>query len=827
MPFNYQSIDLPVKEVIPEVKAKLEEDNTLIIKAPTGAGKSTLLPIALLEEAWLEGKKIILLEPRRIAAKTIATRMAELLGEQVGETVGYRIRFDNKISAKTRLEVVTEGILTRMIHDDNELKAIGMVIFDEFHERSIHADVAMALSRETQQILRPDLRIFVMSATIDMPLLAEMLNASVVESEGRMFPVEVKYVGDADERMIAEQAVHVIEKAVSENDGDTLVFLPGQGEIKKCEDALRRTLKDFEIHPLFGMLPPSRQMAALFPSKSGKRKIVLATNIAETSLTIEGIKIVVDSGFERKAKFNPKSGMSKLQTVQISKESADQRKGRAGRLTAGNCYRMWSKATHAKMAVSGTPEIEEVDLGTLVLDLAQWGIINANELSWLSPPPPGNLAQATNLLHELDALQDGQITDHGKRLHQLPTHPRIAHMLIMAQDSDQLELATDIAPLLEERDPLGPEKGIDINYRIQALRRYRREKAGPKRLGQIEKMAKQYRQIFNIEADNAHYDESETAILLAHAYPERIACARPGNNAQFQLANGKIAMAGHRDDLADETWLAIAHVSERENIGKIFMAAALNPQDLSPLVKQKKTIRWDTKKGGLIASNDLRIGNIVLKSIPIQNPDESLLIQAITEAIAKEGKHLLDWNEESTQLLNRVQSLKQWNKNLKWPDYNITSLLLTNKQWLEPYLNNVKKPEDLKKIDLHQILYYNLNPEQQKALDQLAPAKIEVPSGSKISIEYQEKGAQPVLAVRLQECFGLLETPTVNNGKVNLLMHLLSPGFKMVQITDDLASFWANAYFEVRKELRVKYKRHAWPEDPLSETPIRGAKKRR
>ena len=827
MPFNYQSIDLPVKEVIPEVKAKLEEDNTLIIKAPTGAGKSTLLPIALLEEAWLEGKKIILLEPRRIAAKTIATRMAELLGEQVGETVGYRIRFDNKISAKTRLEVVTEGILTRMIHDDNELTAIGMVIFDEFHERSIHADVAMALSRETQQILRPDLRIFVMSATIDMPLLAEMLNASVVESEGRMFPVEVKYVGDTDERMIAEQAVHVIEKAVSENDGDTLVFLPGQGEIKKCEDALRRTLKDFEIHPLFGMLPPSRQMAALFPSKSGKRKIVLATNIAETSLTIEGIKIVVDSGFERKAKFNPKSGMSKLQTVQISKESADQRKGRAGRLTAGTCYRMWSNATHAKMSVSGTPEIEEVDLGTLVLDLAQWGIINANELSWLSPPPPGNLAQATNLLHELDALQDGQITDHGKRLHQLPTHPRIAHMLIMAQDSDQLELATDIAPLLEERDPLGPEKGIDINYRIQALRRYRREKAGPKRLGQIEKMAKQYRQIFNIEADNAHYDESETAILLAHAYPERIACARPGNNAQFQLANGKIAMAGHRDDLADETWLAIAHVSERENIGKIFMAAALNPQDLSPLVKQKKTIRWDTKKGGLIASNDLRIGNIVLKSIPIQNPDESLLIQAITEAIAKEGKHLLDWNEESTQLLNRVQSLKQWNKNLKWPDYNITSLLLTNKQWLEPYLNNVKKPEDLKKIDLHQILYYNLNTEQQKALDQFVPAKIEVPSGSKISIEYQEKGAQPVLAVRLQECFGLLETPTVNNGKVNLLMHLLSPGFKMVQITDDLASFWANAYFEVRKELRVKYKRHAWPEDPLSEAPIRGAKKRR
>ena len=306
MPFNYQSIDLPVKEVIPEVKAKLEEDNTLIIKAPTGAGKSTLLPIALLEEDWLEGKKIILLEPRRIAAKTIATRMAELLGEQVGETVGYRIRFDNKISAKTRLEVVTEGILTRMIHDDNELTAIGMVIFDEFHERSIHADVAMALSRETQQILRPDLRIFVMSATIDMPLLAEMLNASVVESEGRMFPVEVKYVGDTDERMIAEQAVHVIEKAVSENDGDTLVFLPGQGEIKKCEDALRRTLKDFEIHPLFGMLTPSRQMAAIFPSKSGKRKIVLATNIAETSLTIEGIKIVVDSGFERKAKFKIK-----------------------------------------------------------------------------------------------------------------------------------------------------------------------------------------------------------------------------------------------------------------------------------------------------------------------------------------------------------------------------------------------------------------------------------------------------------------------------------------------------------------------------------------
>ncbi|MBL4651581.1 MAG: ATP-dependent helicase HrpB [Flavobacteriales bacterium] len=825
MKFNYNSIDLPVKDVIPEIQKGLADSPTLIVKAPPGAGKSTLVPLALLEDTWLKGQKILMLEPRRLAAKTIAMRMADLLGDKVGETVGYRIRFENRVGKTTKLEVLTEGILTRMIHQDNGLEGVGLVIFDEFHERSIHADVAMALCREAQQILRPDLRILVMSATLDMPELSSMLNASVVESLGRQYPVEVHYSGENDIRLLPDLATRVIKSAMEKHDGDALVFLPGQGEIKKCEEILKKTMRGIQIHPLYGQLPHAKQMAAIFPDKEGRRKVILATNITETSLTIEGIKIVIDSGFERVARFDPNSGLSRLETVKISKDSATQRTGRAGRLSEGVCYRMWTLATQNQMVEHGTPEIEQADLTSLMLDMAQWGITDPNQLTWLSPPPRGNVAKAADLLHELEALENNKITTHGKQLHKLPTHPRIAHMLVRAEESGQLGLATDIAPLLEERDPLSNDAGIDINLRIEALRRFRRDRAGNHRFSRIEKIASQYRNMFKIEPDNGPVEDFETGLLLAYCYPERIACARPGNNAQYQMANGKIAAAGHKDDLAHEPWLAIAHVNDRQGMGKIFMASPIDPRDLSSMVKTKETITWDTKHGGLIATKDTRIGSIVLQSIPLVDPDESQLIKAITDAVQKEGRSLLNWDEPVEQWQNRVLSLKKWYPQESWPDVSTEKLLQTNAEWLSPYLNNVKKTADLKKIDLKEVLYYSLESSLQQKLEHLAPTKVEVPSGSSIKLNYQANGSAPIVAVRLQECFGLEDTPTVNKGKTGVLMHLLSPGYKLVQITSDLKSFWANAYFDVRKDLRQRYKRHSWPENPTEAIAIKGTKR--
>ena len=823
MSFNYKNIDLPIVESVDEILYNFSNHNTQIVNAPPGAGKSTLLPLTFLGQEWLKGQKVLMLEPRRLAARTVATRMAELLEEKVGQTVGYRIRFENKVSDQTQIEVLTEGILTRMIHGDNSLEGVGVVIFDEFHERSIHADVALALCREAQQVLRPDLKILIMSATLDMPQLSSMLQCPVVKSEGRQYPVEIKYSGDTDMTLLPELTARVITQAVKENEGDVLAFFPGQGEIRKCEEILRGRLKGFAIHPLYGQLPHSKQMAAIMPDKSGKRKIVLSTSIAETSLTIEGIKIVVDTGYGRTSKFDSKSGLSRLHTTQISKDSADQRAGRAGRLSAGACYRMWSKSTQDRLELHASPEILEVDLSSLALDLAKWGIMDPNQLTWLTPPPSGTIQRALASLHELHALQNGRITPHGERMHALPCHPRIAHMLIEAEDQELLHLATDIAALIEERDPLGPESGIDINERIIVLRRLRGENRLSKRFSRIEKIVESYRKMFQLaEVDNSPVDPYETGLLLAQAYPERIAFARPGNNAQFKLSNGKIAMAGHRDDLAHESWLAIAHMDARDGMGKIFMASPLNPKDLAPMVKSLEVIKWDTKDGGLIANKELRIGSIVLQSVPLPDPDPEHLEQAICDAIKSEGQHLLDWNEEVTQWQNRILSLRKWNPQDQWPDVSINALLTTNQEWIKPYLNQVKKPEDLKKVNLKEVLHHHLPFEQQSELEKLAPAKIEVPSGSSIKIQYFPDGAPPVLAVRLQEVFGLLETPQINQGKNALLMHLLSPGFKPVQVTSDLNSFWNNAYFEVKKDLKRRYPKHAWPDNPLEAQAIRG-----
>jgi ATP-dependent helicase HrpB len=825
--FNLHSFNLPVAEVVPEILQKLESNNTLIINAPTGAGKSTLLPLALLNESWLEGKKIYMLEPRRLAAKTIAYRMADMLGEQVGESIGYRIRFEKKVSDKTKIEVLTEGILTRMLQTDNALENAAAVIFDEFHERSIHADVALALSREAQQILRPDLKIVVMSATLDLPQLSGLLNAPTVKSEGRLYPVDIKYGNGNDVRHIPEICAQTTIQAVKEStEGDTLVFLPGQAEIKRCEDILRSNLRGFEITPLYGMLSSGQQQRAILPSKTGKRKVVLATTIAETSLTIQGITIVVDSGFVRVSKFDPNSGLFRLETIQVDKDSATQRTGRAGRLSPGTCYRIWTKATHAQLTEHRTPEILEADLADLVLDMAQWGVSDINKLTWLNPPPTGHINQAKELLTQLEALDKNRITEHGRKMHALPCHPRLAHMLLKANELNQVALACDIAAVLEEKDPLQRDEGVDLCIRIEKLRRFRKSSKLSGVWKRIDQISSSYRRLFKSEENNTHFDPYDAGLILVFAYPERIAHSRPGNNAQFQLANGKIAMIGHKDNLAFEPWLAVANVNARDGMGKIFLAAPLNPTDLQPFLETKEIVKWDSRTDEFTASTDLRIGNIILQSKPLQNPDPELKIEAICDAIRKDGKHLLDLNVEFHQLRSRLKSLSFWNKEKDYPDLDNEVLFENAEDWLGPYLKDVRSITHLKKLNLASILFNSLDWNLQQEINKLAPVKLEVPSGSSIKLEYKENGDSPILAVRLQEVFGLKNTPEVNNGKNTVILHLLSPGYKPVQITKDLKSFWANTYFEVRKELKRRYPKHSWPEDPLVAVPLRGVKKK-
>ncbi len=824
--FNPYDFSLPITAILDETKQCLSQENTLIVNAPPGAGKSTLLPLALIQEPWLKGKKILMLEPRRLAAKTIALRMSDMLKTPIGKTVGYRVRLENIVSKDTQLEVITEGILTKMMQSDTALENVGLVIFDEFHERSIHADVALALCREVQQILRPDLRILVMSATLDMPKLQSMLKAHAIVSDGKLFPVALKYTGQNDLLLLPETLSRVLVQAVKENEGDALAFLPGEAEIRKCEELLRKYLPDFSIHPLYGQLSNAEQMAAIWPNKKGKRKIVLATSIAETSLTIEGIKIVVDAGFSRISRFDPKSGLSRLETIMVSKDSADQRAGRAGRLAPGVCYRMWTTATQDRLALHRVPEILEADLTAICLDLLTWGVSDIKKLSWLTLPPEGALQMAMETLEQLGAIENNKITEHGKKLQSMACHPRMAHMLLLANDTSAQQLACDIAALLDERDPLGKEAGIDLSLRIEALRRFRNNQNVGHKMARIAKLAAYYRGLLNVPEDNSPVDKYETGLLLAYAYPERIACARNGNNAQFQLANGKIAAAGHKDDLANESWLAVAHMDTRDGLGKIFLAAPLNPKDLLPLVKEKETILWDTRKGGIVASKDLRIGSIVLQSKPLVNPNPEKVQRALLEAIKKEGLSLLEIQEPFEQLIHRLASLHHWNAEENWPAISLDSLL-QQPDWLLPFLGVIKKNDDFKKINLKEALINSLSWEKQQLLQTLCPEKYVVPTGSALKIQYFGHGETPVLAVRLQEVFGIADTPVINKGKTKLVLHLLSPGYKPVQVTSDLRSFWDNTYHEVKKELKRRYPKHAWPDDPWKAEPVRKGKSER
>jgi len=815
----------PIQEVVPDVKKLLGEQGTVILHAPPGAGKSTILPLELMDEPWLMDKKILMLEPRRLAASSIAYRMADLLGEEVGDRVGYRIRFDTRISGKTRIEVITEGILSRMIQRDNALEDIGLVIFDEFHERSIHADLGLALCREIQQILRPDLRILLMSATLETEALSSLLSAPVVASLGKQYPVKVIYAGENDPYLIPELSSQAVTRALQETQGDLLVFLPGEGEIKKTAEILNKRHPEVAIALLYGQLNHAMQQVALLPHPGGKRKVVLSTSIAETSLTIEGIQVVIDAGFTRSSRFDPKSSLSRLTTLPITKDAADQRAGRAGRLMPGTCYRMWTPATHHNLLPFRTPEIMETDLTPLVLELTKWGTKDIHSLTWLTPPPMGSIQQAKETLEDIGAIDSGKITAHGEAIYELPCHPRIAHMLLKGRELLIPELATDLAAILEEKDPLDHAPSLDVSLRVEFLRRKRRDKMNHRGLEKIEKVAQVYRKLLQVPQDNGPVDPYAVGLLLAYAYPERIASSKPGNQAQFQLANGKLAAMDYKDDLAHQPWLAIAHLDAREKLGKIFSAAPLNPKDLGPMIKKRDNISWETKKGGLIMQEEWRIGQIILQRIPLKTPDKPTQMAVVLQAIKNEGQYLLNFTEEVINWQNRVNCLCQWNPEEGWPDVTTATLLQTCGDWLSMYIDRVKTVEDLKKINLIEVLQNSLPYELGKLLPRLAPETLEVPSGSKIGIQYQELGP-PILAARLQELFGLMETPTVNAGKITLLIHLLSPGFKPVQVTTDLKSFWNNTYHEVKKEMKRRYPKHYWPQDPLIAEAVSGVRRK-
>jgi ATP-dependent helicase HrpB len=823
--------NLPILDILPDITHQLRNNNTLILQAPPGAGKSTVLPLELLKEPWLKGQKIVMLEPRRLAARSVSTRMASLLEEPVGKTVGYKVRFENKTSPETRLEVLTEGILTRLLQEDNALEGVGLVIFDEFHERSLHADLALALCREVQQVLREDLKILIMSATLDGESLSSLLgNAPIVTSQGRQHPIQYIYLGNEPETPMPQRMATAIKKALKEHEGDILAFFPGAGEIQRTLGLLEESVGGVVIYPLYGDLSMKQQQEAITPHPYGKRKVVLATSIAETSLTIEGVKIVVDSGLARVPNFDPRTGLTRLVTTQVTQDAADQRAGRAGRLGTGVSYRLWSEASQLQLIAHRKPEILEADLAPTVLELSQWGIQDLRSLTWLTPPPVGAISQSKELLHQLEALEENKITDRGKNILRLPTHPRIAHLLLEGKAWGLTALATDVAALLEERDPLPKESGANLGLRIEVLRKWRnKEYVSAERsvLERIERLAQAWRKSFGIEADNSFPNYEHIGRLLAAAYPERIARQRDNDRLRYRLSNGRIVkLQQDHDELDREKWLVVAHLDAGATEGKIFLASPVNPDELSHLFQKKETVRWDSQKGILLAQMELRLGDIIVKTTPLERISDELRVQLLCDTLRSEGLGMLNWTEEVIQWQNRILSLAVWRPEEDLPKVDNAHLLETTETWLGPFLTNVKKKEDFQKLDVMAMLKGLLSWEQANRLDVVAPDKIKVPSSSLIDLQYFPDGSDPVLAVRLQEMFGLLDTPTVNEGRTKVLLHLLSPGYKPVQVTQDLRSFWQNAYPIVRKELRVRYQKHHWPEDPWTAEAVRGAKKR-
>ena len=841
---------LPIDALLPALCQALASRDEAVLEAPPGAGKTTRVPLALLTQPWLAGQSIIMLEPRRLAARAAAERLASELGEAVGETVGYRIRLDSKVGPRTRIEVVTEGILARRLQDDPALEGVGLVIFDEYHERNLDADLALALCLNGRAMFRaadsgePPLKVLLMSATLQGERLAALLDdAPVLRSEGRMFPVEQRWGAPFQAgEWLEPRVVQAVLQALDEEPGSLLVFLPGQAEIRRVAEQLAESLagrRDILLCPLYGELDLNAQRAAIEPAPAGLRKVVLATNIAETSLTIDGVRVVVDAGLVRVPCFDPNSGMTRLHTQRISRASATQRAGRAGRLQPGVCYRLWSQAQHEQLAAYGAAEILQADLAGMALQLVRWGV-QPGELVWLDPPPAAAYAQALELLVRLGAVDaQGGLTRHGQAMAELPTHPRIAHLLLRGQELGLGPLACDLAALLGERDILRGA-GADLHSRLALLagetRGGRGSQGGVQRARQLARQFQGYlkrRAVSTPVADPQH--GRWLGALLAFAYPDRVAQQRRAGGAEYRLANGRAALFAEADALMKHAWLVVADLGSRQGQReeRIYLAADLDPAlfdgVLAEQVSSLEVLDWDEREGALRAERQRKVGELVLAREALSGLTEQQRSRAMLGLVRRKGLALLPWTPELRQWQARVALLRTLDLASKdasdWPDVSDAALLATLESWLQPYLDKVSRLSHFASLELSGILHGLLPWPLPQRLDELAPRSVQVPSGSRISLDYHEQ--PPVLAVRLQELFGLADTPRIAGGRQVVKLHLLSPARRPVQVTQDLANFWRSTYAEVKKDLKGRYPKHYWPDDPLIAEPTARVKPRK
>jgi ATP-dependent helicase HrpB len=785
-----------------------------------------------------------MLEPRRLAARAAARHMAERLNEPVGETVGYRMRLDTKVGPATRIEVVTEGVLTKLLQQDPSLEAYGVVVFDEFHERSLQADLALALCLETQRLFRPDLRLFIMSATLDDGPVAELLGrAPLITCEGRLFPVEIRYLDQPLTGRLDVAVSQLIRQSLAKDQGSLLVFLPGMAEIRRVERILADSTLGHavQIAPLHGDLPQDRQDAAIRPTAPGMRKIVLATSIAETSLTIDGIRVVIDAGRLRVSRYDPRSGLTRLETIRVTQDSSEQRRGRAGRLEPGICYRLWTEKEQARLAPRRPPEILEADLTPLMLDLAQWGVGDPAELSWLTSPPAGGVAQARELLVQLGAFTaDGRLTDHGRHMAQLPLHPRLAHMLIRAIPLGLADQVCEVAALLSERDILqGPHERqqADLRVRLDVLRdQYDSVGLTVNRsaVERVRRTAQAWRRdlggMFGNRPTVRRESLNPVGQLLALAYPDRVAQRQFGEDARYRLANGRGATFMSPDPVTVEPFLVIADLEGSAQWAAIHLAAPIAKEEIEALYRDQlaneESVSWDERLGVVRAVRQRRLGAVILTEESFSPTDQSLILKALLYGISRAGLDELSFPQDLQQWRARVRWITRTEgPQSDWPDLSDEALLATLETWLGPYLTGITTLDRVKRLDLTVPLHALMTYEQHRRLDRLAPTHVTVPSGSRLRIDYEQSDV-PVLAVRLQEMFGCKDTPRIADGKIPVMLHLLSPAKRPVQVTQDLAGFWKRAYYDVRKELRGRYPKHHWPEDPLSAIPTAKTKRR-
>ena len=828
--------NLPIDDILPGLRRELAAGSRAVLQAPPGSGKTTCVPLALLGEPWLGGRRIIMLEPRRLAARAACRRMAAMLGQDIGHTVGYRIRRETRVGPATRIEVVTEGILTRMLQSDPALESAGLVIFDEFHERSLNADLGLALCLDAQQALREDLRILIMSATMDCAAVSGVLGkAPILSGEGKQFTVTTQYQESASRLPIEKQTAACVAQALGKHSGSMLVFLPGEGEIRRTA-ALLAGLKlppDTAVLPLYGNLPRNDQEQAIAPAPGGSRKVVLATSIAETSLTIEGVHIVIDSGLMRLPRFDARSAMTRLVTVPVSRASADQRRGRAGRTGPGICCRLWTESQQAQLQEFTPPEIRSADLAGLALELAAWGETDAGRLSFLDPPPAGALAQARGLLRELDGLdEEFRITDHGRLMAALPLHPRLAHMLLLGSEMGLGWQACLLAALLSERDILRFDKGMqdaDLRLRLEAVLEDSFPPAGSaldrQLVRQVREAAADLQALLKPAA--SYMQPAATGSLLALAYPDRIALRR-GPEGGYLLSSGRGAHFEGPEPLSAQEFLVAAHVDGGQRSARIYLAAAYSRFELEAQftahIRKEEHIGWDHAGQAVIARLRTKFGSLVFEDRPLHTPDQQKVACALLKGIAAEGLQILCWNREIRQWQQRVGYLRKVMPEQNLPEVS-DAALTADMSWLAGFVQGMTRAEHLQRLNLKSALEQLLPWQARRQLEDCAPTHLTVPSGSRIPLDYS--GDEPVLAVRLQELFGLKETPRIAAGRVPVVLHLLSPAMRPMQVTCDLASFWAATYFEVRRELQARYPKHHWPDDPLSAQPTSRAKRRK